>query len=350
LNDRNIRSIQFSSKDSTSTIDLLGYLLKNDISCNPYLYPCDNIYISYATQRVFINAPTRSIISGWIPIKERETLSEFLSFFKFDASADTTVVVLQSSTTTNTRFTKHISIDEAHSIILQDRDVITIPLKKNYAPTILVSVSGEVQQPGLFPIIRDSTTTSDLIQMAGGLTQYADMSRAVIVRWNKMMDERIIDTLKAAYAPTIVRPEMISGISKMSLLKDYAIVDINNSGRAVKLFANDNIIIPSKDNSVYISGNVKKPGSYPFFAGKPYRFYINLAGGFTGKADKINVFGIRTFGTIAQITDLSEIRTADIIVVPDSQQSKFLIYVILPILQTAATIISVFLAMYSISH
>jgi protein involved in polysaccharide export with SLBB domain len=348
LNECNLREVLCTSRDSAVTIDLFGYLLRNDITCNPYLYPCENINVSLATRRVFLNAPTKTMVGGWVPLKDGETLAGFLSLFKFDASADTNTVVFQSSTSENTRLVRNISRSEMPSILLQDRDIVTVPIRKNYAPIMLVAVTGEVAQPGSFPILRDSTTVGEVLQIAGGPTQYADLDRTVIVRLSKMED-RPADSLRATGVSAIVRPEMNSGFSRMSSLKDFAVVDVKNAGMSAKLYSNDHIIVPARDNSVYISGNVKRAGSYPFVAGKPYKYYIGLAGGFTGKSDKTNVFGVRNFGNISQITDLSEVRPADIIVVPDSQQAKFLISVFLPVLQTVATIVSVFLAIFTIS-
>jgi len=356
MNECNLREIQCTSQDSITTIDLFGYLFKNDMACNPYLYPCENINVSFATRRVYVNAPLKMAVTGWIPIKEKETLFDFLSYLKFDASADTTMIFFQSSISDNSRSSRSISYGETSSIVLQDRDIITIPSKKNYAPVIFVNIGGEVAQPGLYPIIKDSTTIENVLKIAGGITQYADLSRAVIVRRSKV-DERF-DSLKSFQNNnlpntnniTTVRPEMNTGLSKMNATKDYAIIDLESAGMSVKLFANDNIIVPPIDHFIYISGDVKKSGAYQYISGKSYRYYIALAGGYTGKADKSNVFGVRNFGTFSQITDLSEIRAADVIVVPDSQQAKFLTNVFLPILQTSATIVSVFLAIYSLSH
>jgi protein involved in polysaccharide export with SLBB domain len=101
---------------------------------------------------------------------------------------------------------------------------------------------------------------------------------------------------------------------------------------------------------VYISGNVKRPGAYEYNPGKFYAYYIKLAGGYTGKADRTNVFGVRNYNGVSQIVDLSEVHSADIIVIPDSQQAKFLTVIFLPILTAAATIVSVILALYTVAH
>ncbi len=105
-----------------------------------------------------------------------------------------------------------------------------------------------------------------------------------------------------------------------------------------------------KDIFVYVSGNVKRPGACKFEAGMSWSYYIHQCGGLTGKADKGNIFGMRYYGSISQMTDLSEISEGDIIVVPDSQEAKFLSTILLPVISTVATIVSLLLAAYTIYH
>jgi nitrate reductase NapAB chaperone NapD len=53
---------------------------------------------------------------------------------------------------------------------------------------------------------------------------------------------------------------------------------------------------------------------------------------------------------VSQMIDLSDVSEGDIIVVPDSQQAKFLSTILLPVLSTAATIAGVILAIYTVYH
>jgi protein involved in polysaccharide export with SLBB domain len=69
INDCDFREVLCKNKDSLNKIDVFNYLLKNDFSGNPYLYPGDNISLLYATKRIFLNTQAKSGISGWVPIK-----------------------------------------------------------------------------------------------------------------------------------------------------------------------------------------------------------------------------------------------------------------------------------------
>ena len=356
LNNCDFRKVICTNKDSTIIIDLFVYLLKNNLNGNPYIYPGDNITLEYAQQKIYLNCPSKEVVSGMIPIKANEKLSDFLSFFTFDKSVDTTIVLLETTVPSNGRIIKTIPWNETSTIVLQDRDVITIPQKKNYNPLDLILINGEIARPGTYPIIKDSTSFSDLLTMAGGPTQFASVDRAVIARRSKIYDVINLNTQSttsstsqlSAISP--IRPEMYAGFSKMNSTQDYSIIQIKKYGTSVKLRPNDEIIIPRKDLFVYVSGNVKRPGACKFEAGMPLSFYINECGGLTRKADRGNIFGVRYYGNTSQMMDLSEISEGDIIVVPDSQQAKFLSTILLPVITAAATIASLFLAAYTVYH
>ncbi len=56
------------------------------------------------------------------------------------------------------------------------------------------------------------------------------------------------------------------------------------------LKANDRIVIPYLRFSVFVSGAVEKPGTYPYAPGRTYHYYVTLAGGSTQDApDKIYI-------------------------------------------------------------
>jgi len=121
-----------------------------------------------------------------VPIKANEQLSDFLSFFIFDKSVDTSIVLLETTLPSDVAQLKQFLEWNKH-YCSQDRDVITLPQKKNYNPLDLILINGEISRPGTYPIIKDSTSFSDLLTMAGGPTQFASVDRAVIARRSKIM-------------------------------------------------------------------------------------------------------------------------------------------------------------------
>lgn len=348
INDNNFREVICKNRDSIKTIDLFEYLLKNDISGNPYLYPGDNLSLLLATKRVYLNAVTKSGIAGWVPIKENENLGGFLALQRFDFSVDTTTVIYQSLGENSTRSIRSIPWKDAESVILHDRDIVTLPGKKNHSPVYLVTISGEVARPGIYSIIRDSTTAQDILASAGSPTVHANMDRAIIIRNFKIEQEqqnRSTGAIEKAQETKGIRPEIMSGLEKMFMTGDFSILELKRVGTGIKLEENDRIFVPVKEKVVYISGNVARPGAYEYVAGKNKNFYIHNAGGYTQKASKSNVFGMRYYDKVCTQIDLREILDGDIIIVPESQQWKSLSTVILPViglvLSTIGTIVTI---------
>ncbi len=175
---------------------------------------------------------SKAVVSGWVPIKEQEKLSDFLSFFSFDKSIDTTTILLETTLASGDRAIQTIFWNDASSVFLHDHDVITLTQKKNYNPVDLILINGEVTRPGTYPIIKDSTTFNDLLAMAGGPTQFGDIDRAVVARRSKIYDVINLNTQSTTSATSQlsaispIRPEMYAGFSKMNSTQDYSIIQI----------------------------------------------------------------------------------------------------------------------------
>lgn len=350
LNDCNLREVLVANRDSLTYVDLYQYLLKNDVKGNPYIYPGDNITINLTTRRALMSGPTRSIVGGFVPIRETESVRDFISLFRFDESVDTSVVTIQNTGDDNKRFTRTIPWEQASDILLKDRDVVSVSSKKNYAPIYMAGVTGEASRPGGYPIIQGITTVADLIEAAGGPTQFANVNRTVVIRQSKIIDgtfKALNGNPPAAGSAISVRPELYSGYSKMTLTNDYAVLEVHNKAKDITLLPDDQIFIPKKDNFVYVSGNVKNPGAYSYNPNHNADYYVSAAGGYAARADRINMSIIRYYQGASQIKDASRVEEGDVIVVPDSQQARMLVGVILPILGAIVSSLSLGLALYS---
>jgi polysaccharide export outer membrane protein len=347
LNEYDYRNIQCSLKDTVKKYDLLRYILKGDLSQNPYVYPGDIISITKASKKVHLYGSVNSIVTGEIPIKSGETIGEFLSLFTFDESADTSKVFLLTKTENGERKHLEIGLKEKFEYILKDRDAITIPQKKNYPENLNALVIGEVASPGNYPILKEKMTAKDLIECAGGISEFGNLDRGVIIRKEKSFlngsNTSSNNDVSKIYA---IRPEMSSAMSTTSFANDFAVIKLKDN-IDIKVENADQIYIPKKEKYVYVSGGVKKPGGYEYSSGKNKLYYIHLAGGLNRNADKTNIYAVTRYADVMQTTDGREIQEGDVIVVPISQQNKQLSTVILPILQTVATIAGVVLAIYA---
>lgn len=335
FNDLNLREIQCKSNDSIQYFDLFKYLLINDISQNPYIYPGDQILVEPVTKSVSISGPIKSLTSELIPIKNNESIGDLLSLFKLEESADTSKIILRTNENLKTKIVS-ISSEDKKKTILKDRDQIVIVKKENYPDIINVQISGEVLRPGTYPILENASTFQEILDYAGGITQYGDLSRAVVLRRNKFFKE--IASVQE------VRPEVNSAVAVMNLKRDYTVIRLNE--RNLMLETDDHIVVPKVENLVYISGAVKKPGAVPYIRGANKSEYIKSVGGYQKRADKRNVFIMTNYDNVS-LTKEGEIEAGDIIVVPVSQQNKVLSTVVLPIISAVATTLGVLLAIYA---
>jgi len=353
LNEFNYREIVCKNGDSTRFFDLFPFFFNNIELNNPYIYPGDNIALYHATSRVFINGAIKGNINGFVPVLPHENLGSFLSFFKYDASADTTHIIYQTGENLFKR--KTILLQNAYEmeIHLKDHDVITIPRKPEYTESYFVSVNGAVSRPGIYPIQSNYSTIEELLSTAGGTTEKANATRSFIIRHDNGLFGKIRgrnQDLSAIFKPEVsfIRPEYSVGFIRAFTTNDYSIISIHDVGMDFKIEPSDEIFVPEISNLVYLSGNVKKPGAVHYKKGAHLSYYIKEAGGLTNQADKANILIVGRFADYLQIKSKKDIQEDDIIIVPDRQENKLLRTLILPGVQAIATTIAAIVAIITV--
>jgi protein involved in polysaccharide export with SLBB domain len=356
-NECNYRETECRNSDSVRVFDLFRYLFVNDLDQNPYVYPGDNIRISLSQRRVMISGSIRSQAAGWIPIRQDEQAADFLSLFALDASADSDRIIIQRVNPDNSCLVKIISVREKVPFPLKDRDLVIVSEKENYPEAVTVTIRGEIARPGLYPLAKNVTKADDVVKLAGGPTPLGNAGRAYVIRRRKMLGEEIKgngNSLKSTTTPPVsdnsVRPEINAGFLRMNSSNDFSILRFSDNKDGILLEPDDEVVIPKKEYCVYVSGSVRHPGAYPFSAGGSKDHYIGLAGGYSSKADRKNSCVVTYYGTVMQVKENGALEEGDVIVVPDSQEFKFLTLVFIPILSAIAITISTILALYTSAH
>jgi polysaccharide export outer membrane protein len=120
---------------------------------------------------------------------------------------------------------------------LRDRHLLLHPqvnvLIKEFASKG-VSVTGEVQRPGVYPVLGPRTLL-DVISLAGGLTNFADTNNVVVKRRSGSQES--------------ITAKLNNGNAQSSLSND------------VQVFPGDLVLVP-RAGIVYVLGNVNRPGGY----------------------------------------------------------------------------------------
>ena len=190
-----------------------------------------------------------------------------------------------------------LTVGSDRSFLLEPYDHVTIYSSPVFNQARLVTVNGEVNWEGTVALERKATRLSDAIEMAGGLTQYAYLRGATMLR--KMNDEervRMQATMKAVRDILTEKGDSVS-FNKLDLSNNYPVyIDlekaVNNPGSDadILLREGDRIFVPEYNPIVRVSGDVMFPNTVFYEKGKNWKYYVNEAGGFGHRAKKSKTF------------------------------------------------------------
>lgn len=172
---------------------------------------------------------------------------------------------------------KALENDPQHNLTLKNRDIVYLYQHNSFFPERSIEISGSVKNPGLY-VFMENMRLSDLIVMAGGLTDTATVKNIEISRLNyddeNTYSSKIIADLDNNYweTPSNRDPQ----------LKEYDRVLIK---------ADPMINFPK---TVFISGEVKYPGSYTLLKrNERVSSLIERAGGLLETAYEEGIYVIR---------------------------------------------------------
>lgn len=243
---------------------------------------------------------------------------------------------------------------------LERGDGIIVVAKESQKKGFSVIVAGEVNNPGRIPITKNNTSIKEVIEKAGGFKSDASLRRAklftgnslplllenyyginlnkipevlnedltgFLLRFQNMMMLRMsnVDELDSSYflIENDLRLLLESGPVDFTKLDDSS---SNVSGYIVS--DGDVIIIPRVEKTVYVFGQVAKPGKVNYVKGRDYNYYINEAGG-TGEYARDDYMLIKgeTREWIPVDNENAIIEEGDYIYVPRTLAKSFNYYV-----------------------
>lgn len=152
----------------------------------------------------------------------------------------------------------------AQSPALQAMDTVRIFSRFDFEPPPTVSIGGAVRAPGTYPT-PGRIRLSDAVHLAGGLTPDAQTSDAQVFRY--LPDGRI---------------KIFSASLNLALEGDPAENILLQPRDRLLIHRNPDAVEPA---TVYIQGEVLKPGRYPLAQGMRVSDLIRLGGGFKNSAD-----------------------------------------------------------------
>lgn len=197
-------------------------------------------------------------------------------------------------------------VDDEPGFVLQPYDYVYVRRSPAYSEQKNVVINGEVLYGGTYTLTSKDERISDLVKKAGGITQFAYVRGAKLVRRaNQDELKRMQDAVsllrhqmgagKVDSLGIKVEPTFSVGIDLEAALK-------NPGGDAdIVLREGDVISVPEYNNTVRINGAVMQPNVVSYKAGEDIKYYIAQAGGYNQTAKKNKKYIIYMNGQIALV-------------------------------------------------
>lgn len=294
-----IRNIIINSKDGLKqSIDLLSFLRIGDFKNNPFLREGDVVIIDRVDKFVTINGQVK--YPAFYEYKEGETVDQLISLaggLLFNAKKDS-IELIRFADDGKNQFSQYYSYEEivSNQIRLKFGDQVIVRILPEYFVSQYVTIQGKVKYPGLYKIIKNKTTLSEIISEAGGFLEDASLVDATL---NRVERDTTIDPeyerIKLIPRADMTDDEYDYLKSKSRQRGGKVVVDFeklfleNKVSEDVILRRGDEIIIPEKKNYVTIIGQVVKPGNIIYNPAFSVEDYIQIAGGFSWRAIESDV-------------------------------------------------------------
>ena len=190
--------------------------------------------------------------------------------------------------------------DSVADLELHSNDWLNVGSIPEFQPRSEVFISGEVVFPGYYVISPDGMSLRDLIELAGGFTEYASLAEARIVRrassGTSGGDIEMIDPEfeRIRFVPVSERTEdenqyfiMKSRERVGHMSVDWnRLFELGDESHNIPLLPGDELHVPRLSEAIIISGAVGQPGSVIYDSTFTAQDYIDRAGGLGWRASK----------------------------------------------------------------
>ena len=203
-------------------------------------------------------------------------------------------------------------IDGEPGFVLKPYDEIYVRKSPGFYKQQNVYVEGEVLFAGTYTLSKKNERVSEIIKKAGGLSNMAypqgarlerrltNLERKRVAEIMKLQREQREDEIRSQ---AIKSGKSISDLKQLASTDNYEIPDFYPVGIELdKAIANpgsdadivlregDRLTVPVYNGTVKINGEVMYPNTVAYKEGKGINYYIDLAGGFSGKAKKSRTY------------------------------------------------------------
>lgn len=248
-------------------------------------------------------------------------------------------------------------VDGEPGFKLKPYDQIFVRKSPAYQPQINVTVKGEILYGGTYALTQKTERLSDLIQKSGGVTPYAYVKGARLIRRINDEERMRMQSVLDMAQNTATGSDSID-VKKLDIGNVYYVgIDLQKalaspkSDADIVLREGDELIIPEYNNTVKISGAVMYPNTVTYAANKTVSHYIEQAGGYGNNAKKSKAYIVYMNGQVKKAKKYSHhiIEPGCEIIVPNKEKNQFQLQNILSIATTSASLATMIASIANIS-
>ena len=232
-------------------------------------------------------------------------------------------------------------IEGENGFKLQPYDEVIVRRSPSYNNSRYVNITGEINFPGKYPLTKREERLTNLLEKAGGVTDYAYLKGARLVR---RVNKEELARMKSALRSSMSRTDSILVDTLDAKTTYYVAINldkaINNPGSVydVVLREGDELILPVYPSTVRVDGSVLSPNEVTYEPGKSVSYYIEQAGGYSDNAKKRKKFMIAMNGHIYKANGRTKVEPGAEIIVPQKGERKSNLSNILGIATTATSL------------
>ena len=220
-------------------------------------------------------------------------------------------------------------VDGTPGFVLQPYDEVYVRRSPGYQAQQNVVVEGEILFGGSYAMTSREERLSDLINKAGGTTNYAYLRGAKLTRVATEGEKKRMGDVIRLMSRQLGEAMMDSlGVR----VEDHFTVGIDlekaiaNPGSASDLVLRegDVVFIPKNTNTVTINGAVMVPNTVSYITGKNIDYYLNQAGGYSDNAKKSKKFIVYMNGQVTKVkgSGKKQIEPGCEIIVPSKSKKR----------------------------
>lgn len=301
-----LRNVSVVHRDgSESRLDLMRYYSAGQVSENPYLRDGDVIFVpGYDPDYESVYVDGSVPFPGGYDVRPNDNVRSVLQAAgMYEAPLTPTVVRLLSYAGGDERTIQlHEALGQMGAAIrVGPRDHISV--SKQRLPGGTATIEGMVHHPGTYAIEQGRSTMTDLINLAGGLRPEAHTTATFLERRalpdptlgmkaeDRSMPEPDLERLMSADTLAILQQLRLTDLDFLSRayfaqeLRTQNRVSVNleavmaGSTEPVVLRDGDRLFVPRDDNTVFVAGQVIRPGFVLVAEGRTLEYYVQAAGG-----------------------------------------------------------------------